>query len=120
MGSGTVDLAVPIVFLREGGVRGRNHVHQPWTRNPRRGSRREQVTEIATPAERTLYPVKVAAGWISVVLLCGMLGVAIDRGPNQAYIALVAAVTVAVVIGLVVLMRRHARRTRRSEQGSTR
>lgn len=56
-----------------------------------------------------LYPAKVAAGWISVALLCGMLWTAIDRGPNQAYIALVAVVTAAVVIGLVVYMRRHSR-----------
>lgn len=56
-----------------------------------------------------LYPVKVTAGWISVALLCGMLWIAIDRGPNQAYIALVAVVTAAVVIGLVVYMRRHSR-----------
>ncbi|MFC3897093.1 hypothetical protein ACFOWZ_36930 [Lentzea rhizosphaerae] len=56
-----------------------------------------------------LYPAKVTAGWISVALLCGMLWTAIERGPNQAYIALVAAVTAVVVVGLLVYMRRHSR-----------
>lgn len=56
-----------------------------------------------------LYPAKVTAGWISVALLCGMLWTALDRGPNQAYIALLAVVIAVIAAGLVTYMRRHSR-----------
>lgn len=62
--------------------------------------------------DEPLYGAKVTAGWLSVAFLLGLLWVAVDRGPNQAYIPLVAFTVLALVIGLVIGMRRHARRQR--------
>jgi hypothetical protein len=58
----------------------------------------------------SLHRAKVTAGWLSVAFLLGLLWVAVDRGPNQAYIVLVALTVVMLVTGLVVGMRRHSRR----------
>lgn len=62
--------------------------------------------------DESLYGAKVTAGWLSVAFLLGLLWVAVDRGPNQAYIPLVAFTVIALVIALVTGMRRHARRLR--------
>ena len=62
--------------------------------------------------DEQLHRAKLTAGWVSVAFLLGLLWVAVDRGPNQAYIALVAFTVVTLVIGLVIGMRRHARRKR--------
>ncbi|MCX2948864.1 hypothetical protein [Lentzea sp. NEAU-D7] len=62
--------------------------------------------------DEPLYGAKVTAGWLSVAFLLGLLWVSVERGPNQAYIALVACTVVALVVGLVAGMRRHARRRR--------
>lgn len=58
----------------------------------------------------SLHRAKVTAGWLSVAFLLGLLWVAVDRGPNQAYIALVALTVVMLVIVLVTGLRRHSRR----------
>ncbi|MDX8056627.1 hypothetical protein SK571_45285 [Lentzea sp. BCCO 10_0798] len=58
----------------------------------------------------SLHRAKVTAGWLSVAFLLGLLCVAVDRGPNQAYIALVALTIVMLVTALVTGLRRHSRR----------
>ena len=58
----------------------------------------------------SLHRAKVTAGWTSVAFLLGLLRVAVDRGPNDAYIALVAITTACLVIGIMVGTRRRSRR----------
>ncbi|MCG8922550.1 hypothetical protein [Lentzea sp. CC55] len=52
----------------------------------------------------------MTAGLTSVAFLLGLLWVAVDRGPNDAYIALVAVTTAGLVTGIVVGTRRRSRR----------
>lgn len=62
------------------------------------------------PPGRSLVKAKVIAAVVSLAFLVGLLNLAINRGPNDAYIALVALTIAGLVLALVVaLYRRRSR-----------
>lgn len=62
------------------------------------------------PPGRSLVKAKVIAAVVSLAFLVGLLFLSINRGPNDAYIALVALTIAGLVLALVVaLYRRRSR-----------
>lgn len=59
---------------------------------------------------RALRPAKLIAGWTSVVFLLGLLYIAVDRGPDEVYVFVVAVLTALLAAVLTAATLRALRR----------
>jgi hypothetical protein len=60
--------------------------------------------------DKTLRRAKVIAGWTSVVFMLGLLYIAVDRGPNEVYVVVVAVATALLAAVLTAATLRSRRR----------
>ncbi|SER76302.1 PEP-CTERM protein-sorting domain-containing protein [Lentzea xinjiangensis] len=70
------------------------------------------------PPGRSLVKAKVIAALVVLAFLVGLLFVAINRGPNDAYIALVALTIAGLVLALLVAWYRRKRQRRSRDRPS--
>ena len=75
------------------------------------------MTEPPIPDER-LFPAKVIAAVVSLLVMIGFFIIAVQRGPNDFYEYLMGAATAGLAVAIVTALIRWHRRLRRTGPGS--